>query len=186
MNEQDRSFIQELLNKTTYIRYQELKQILFQSFELFKQSIGQQEFYLLLPAGKFGSEYWLVALLWSQIRNMNLRGIIKYTDNFQPQGLTNILVVDDAIYSGARMVEMFDNFIQNRQRGQLFNIHIVVPFITKNGTEYVLDTIKRYGSTGTIYDIKYLPSMYTMIDLESYYPDDQTHEDYEEYAWSLL
>lgn len=103
MSEPDRSFIRELLNKTTYIRYPEFKQALLQSFEAFKQNIGQQEFYLLLPAGKFGSEYWLVALLWPQLRTMNFKGIIKDTDNFQPQGVTNILVIDDAIYSGAPM-----------------------------------------------------------------------------------
>lgn len=188
MSEPDRSFIQELLNRTTYIKYSDLKQALFQSFQSFKQKIGQQEFYLMLPAGKFGSEYWLVALLWPQIRTMNLKGIIKDTDNFQPQGPTNILVIDDAIYSGARMVEMFENITQgNRQKSKFFNFHLVVPFITQRGTDYILGVCKNLGASATVFGIYYLPSLESIINIESFYPPQPSlYEDYEEYIVDVI
>jgi hypothetical protein len=73
---QDRQFVGQLLSHTKYIRFPQFKQSLKRAFNLFSGSFGQKPFHLLLPTDKIGSEHWLTALLWPEIRKMNLLDIV--------------------------------------------------------------------------------------------------------------
>jgi hypothetical protein len=178
LTESDRSFIKELLNKKTYIKYPEFKQALLQSFELFRQNIGQQDFYLMLSTDKISSEHWTVTLLWSQLRTLNLKQIINDTSELPLEDVTNILIVDDVIYSGNNTLAKIDNFIyrlaqslsiKQSEVGKYFKFHITIPFITSGGYNSVLKFCKNRNIVCTIYGIHYLSELTLLMDIESYY-----------------
>jgi hypothetical protein len=181
LTEPDRSFVQELLKKTTYVRYSEFKQALLQSLELFRQNIGNEPFYLMLPTDKIGSEHWLVALLWSQLRTMNLCQII----NEEPQlplqdGIYNILIIDDALYTGTNTYNKIDSLIftlaqalyinNNTDAGKYFRFHLMIPFISTEGTKFINDECHFRHTQCNLYGIYYLPALKELLDILKYYP----------------
>lgn len=179
LTEPDKSFISDLLTKTTYIRYSEFKQALLQSFQAFTQAIGHQDFYLMLPTNKIGSEHWLVTLLWSQLRKMNLRQIIDENCKLPLKGVTNILIIDDAIYTGNNTMGKIDGFtyflaeslnMSQNEVGKYFKFHIVIPFITRFGTEATLSLCKNNNTQCIIHGIYYLPEILSLMNIKKYYP----------------
>lgn len=178
--EPDRSFIQELLDHTKYIKYEEFKQTLLQSFNSFKQEINQKEFYLMLPSSKIGSEHWITAILWPLLRTMNLIQIIDEKSPIILNNTINILFIDDAIYSGQNTIFKIDAIIYNAALinktinymdvGKYLKFHIVTPFNTVNGTDSVFNTCKQRNTECVIYEIYYLPTLPDLIDIKKYYP----------------
>ncbi|CAN5664506.1 hypothetical protein BH23THE1_BH23THE1_28410 [soil metagenome] len=140
--ENDLLFIKELLEKTTYVDYAKFKQALLDTFELFKQSIGQEEFYLMLPKARVGSEHWLTALLWAQLRRLNLKKIINETNELT-EHMTNILIIDDAIYSGQRIIERIYMFGETMSSKNV-KCHIVTPFASSPGFKLIDESCKDY------------------------------------------
>ena len=179
MNEPDSSFIQELLSKTTYIRYEEFKQALFQSFDLFRKSIGQEGFYLMLPSDKIGSEHWITALLWPSLRTMNLAQVIDEKSPIILNGITNILFIDDAIYSGQNTINKinaitFNGAVINKEInfmeiGKYLKFHVVTPFITTYGTNVILNVCKERNTQCIIYGIYQLPTLPNLMNINKYY-----------------
>ena len=176
----DCSFVQDLLNKTTYVPYLEFKSALLQSFELFKQAIRSEEFYLKLINGKIGSEHWLTALLWSQLKLLNLKQIISEETVIPvPSDGTkiNIVIIDDAIYTGnntlAKMDELTDRLSTSLQISvaeieKHLKFHIVVPYVSRFG----LNAISDFSNTCKTYSIHYPPSLTNLVDISKYYPND--------------
>jgi len=195
LNELDRSFVQELLSKTNYVRYADFKKALLQSFELFKQEITQQDFYLLLPTDKIGSEHWLTALLWPQLRTLNLKEIVNCTSKLPLQGVTNILIIDDAIYSGNNTIAKIDDFtyelaeslnLEDDEVGKYFNFHIMIPFITPGGTRSVRSFCKERQTQCTIYGVYYLLGLTSLIDVKKYYPENAEDILYQKFGIEIL
>ena len=112
LDEPDRSLVDEILRETIYVPFPQFKAALFQSFEMFRQEIGPEGFYLMMAGDKIGSEHWLTALLWPQLRSLNLIEVIDYLTVI-PVRPTNILMIDDAIYSGHRVENTIDEFTSN-------------------------------------------------------------------------
>lgn len=169
----DQVFISDLLRATTYVKFQEFKSALLESFQGFRQAIGEKPFYLLLPAGKIGSEHWLVALLWPELRKLNLLEIIDENTSLPLEGVNNILIVDDAIYSGNNTLAKIDMFL-NKYRpvstlntvgsaGKHFKFHILIPYISTFGTQSILDFCRELPTECTIYGIYYLPALPSII-----------------------
>ena len=178
LEEADSSFIRELLNKTMYISYVEFKQSLLQSFELFRREIAGDEFSLMLPVDRIGSEHWLTALLWPELRTMNVKSHSR-----------DILIIDDAIYCGIRTVETIGKIIKVADRNMHF--HLVIPYVTEGGSEYVMATCKGNNMRCTIYNIHRCLPLNTLMDIGKYYPnprpDSTAPEDYyEDYLVILL
>ena len=180
LNEHDRYFIYELLNSTTYVDYFQFKQALFQSFKLFQQNINNEEFYLLLTNDKIGSEHWLSALLWPQLRILNIQDIISETSKL-PLKITNILIIDDAIYSGwhtfSTVFDFVDNLanylnIEENEVGKYFKWHFVIPFISYPGTNAIRSKCTEWNTSCNFYSINYLPDLDELIDIDirKYFP----------------
>lgn len=169
LDEPDRSFIEELLNKTTYINYSHFKQAFQESFERFKENIGQQEFYLLLCTTKPCSENWLTALIWSQLRTLNIKGIINYESNITFENPTNILLIDDCIYSGHHLTGVTDNFTYSKPLVNNIIFHIMAPFACDSGKNCILGFNNYIKAKVIIYNVRDLPKLSTLIDLTKYY-----------------
>lgn len=147
-NDNDRAFIEELLNNTIYINYQTFKKSLLLSFEMFRQEIDNSQFYLLLPNSKIGSEHWITEILWPLLRNMNLIDIIDQQQNLILKDVVNILIIDDAIYSGQNTITKIEAIIFAAALanpkigfmnvGKYFKFHIVTPYTTRNGGDKVI------------------------------------------------
>jgi len=135
-----------VINNTKYVSYDEFRDNLQRSFELFQNSINDQPFYLVYPMqGKIGSENWLTHLLYPQIRQMNLIGFLNNKDNKDNKdniladipSESNILLIDDAIYSGCNMAGTIDGMSYPDARKKNFTFHLVVPYTTKDGRKTI-------------------------------------------------
>ncbi len=107
LTDNDKDFITELLKKTTYIKYAQFKVSLLKCLELFFNNISNEEFFLLLPTDRIGSEHWLTSLLWSLLKQKNIRGIIDEDTELEDK-FYNILIIDDALYTGTNTFSKID------------------------------------------------------------------------------
>ena len=181
-DENDKKFIKELLSNTLYVNFKEFKTALIKSFNMFKEKIGMEEFYILTPSTKIGSEDWLIALLWKELKNLNMKGILTINSDIPLKKNTNILIIDDAIYSGVNTVSTIDNFTydlanaENKtvsQIGEYFTFHLVIPFYTENGMEKNIKPFcKLYNINIEFYGIYEVPTLLKLIDIHKYYGDD--------------
>lgn len=184
LNEPDKSFVRDLINNTTYINYLQFKNALTRSFRLFMNNIGEDGFYLILPSDKIGSEHWLTTLLWPQLRNLNIIKIIEQDDtsifeNFANQTY-NILIIDDAYYTATNTFVKIDNISyplseklgkSREEIGKYFKFHILIPFISTEGTNFIVDECKLLDAQYIIYGIYYLPALKELLNIEKYYPE---------------
>ena len=183
LEEPDRSFVRELPNKTMYVRYPEFKEALMSSFEMFKKEIGDKEFYLFLPTEKIGSEHWLVALLWPQLRTMKIKEIINEKLDLPLETQLNIVIIDDASYTGintfakldeisstfAEKVELDDYLDCLRESNKNITYHVVIPFISKLSEDFLMGEFNSMGIRSIIYKIKSVPRLRELIDVGRYY-----------------
>lgn len=109
-----KTVIGTILKETIYVPFKELYINLIKSLNKFKQYIGNKLFYLVLDYKCIKSEHWMVTLLWNELKDMNFKIIssktnIKLTGNVQVE----MLLIDDALYSGCNMASVIDNVVYN-------------------------------------------------------------------------
>ncbi len=167
VDEPHRSFIEEVIKNTRYIPFDVFKEALVYSFDLFKKRIGVEKFYILLDDEKIGSEHWIVALLWRYIKELNVVEII-HSESEIPKN-ANILLIDDAIYSGHHLTQIFGDL------GENITIHVVVPYISNIGYEYLISFCKSRGLTCNFYYKELIDSIRTSVDILKYYPAENTN-----------
>lgn len=183
----DRDFIRDLLNKTLYINFDNFKNALFHSFNQFQEKIGTEGFYILteIDFKKFGSENWLVALLWPYLRQMNVKGFMNQcTLKKLGPDTYNIVFIDDAIYSGGKVLNIMDVFIEGlakelsikvkqlKDHGYHFNYHIIIPFVSTYGVRENIsyEMNKFYSDINYIIHYVYeVKPLYEEIDIGKYY-----------------
>lgn len=120
----------EVRRKTKYFTWSQFADLLNKSFNKFVASIGDKSFLIYLPSEKFSSEHVLVALLWKQIRKLNFQGFISLTDFTLLEDGSNVLFLDDAIYSGNNLIGSMDGL--NYETNKKFVYYIVVACSTEN------------------------------------------------------
>jgi hypothetical protein len=180
MDEPDNSFIRELLNNTIYVPYIKFEEALFKSFYQFKEDIKSEEFYLML-SNKIGSEHWLTALLWPHLKDMNIKNIIDEESELPIKNKYNILILDDAIYTGTNTFNKIDiptfnvlNKIgaETKNIDIIFYFYIVIPFVSNVGYKFILDECNIRGVKCKFYNIVNIPSLGELVDINKYYPED--------------
>lgn len=208
MNEIDRNFVIELLKKTRYVPYYEFKEKLLESFRSFQRAIGGQPFYILRSRNKIGSEDWLMALLWPQLRRMNLIDIIDGNTILRPRGRVNILIIDDAIYSGLHTYGTIESLILSGagipedeydltftdegmekiwEVSSHYVFHIVIPFATRRGLRVIRGPFGMgYGGRLIFHGVEYLPGIGELINIREYYPEWTENEAYQENKDNIL
>lgn len=183
LREPDRSFIQELLTKTIYVPFAKFKESVFESFDLWRQNIGNNQFYLTLPTDKIGSEHWIIALLWPELRQIKNTNLVFINDSTTlPLQINNVLIIDDALYTGINTFNKIDSLVYNlakslninvREAGKYFHFHLVIPYVSTDGSKYIADECSYLNSRCTMYAVDYIPGLNELIDLRKYYPSDE-------------
>jgi hypothetical protein len=150
---------EKVRSETVYADFNEFKRYLYSSFEKFKQKIGNKDFYIYLPRSKFGSEYVFTALLWKEIRKLNFIGFMN--EETELKDLDNILLIDDAIYSGinltASITELY--FERYRNRNIKFNYYVVVAY---KSHDLMIEDLE-----GETFYSKYIPSINELDEIHS-------------------
>lgn len=67
------SVIKQFIDNTTYVSYPEFKDALFRSFKMFAKSICNTPIFLYVDVA---SELWNTALLWPQLKDLNISGMV--------------------------------------------------------------------------------------------------------------
>lgn len=186
LNSTHRPFIKELLQKTSYIPYDEFKDELLRTFNVFKENIPNEEFYLMLPHDKIGSEHWLTSIVWPHIRSMHIKQIIYDTSVIPFANTANILILDDAIYSGVNVLRQIDKFTSTNKKIPNIKFHLVIPFISACGKKFLSLHCKKLHVQYTLYGTRPLPMLSQLVDFPSYYPSPKKGKAYLQYLDTTL
>lgn len=180
MDENDSDFIKDLLDNTIYISYKTFRISMLKSLKMFQEEINKNPFYLLLPDDKIGSEHWITAILWPLLRDMNLIEIINQKHGLILQNPINILIIDDAIYSGQNTINKIEAIIFAAalanpkigfmNAGKYFKFHIVTPYTTKSGGDKLIKIFNQFKSDYVLYETNDLPLLPELVDIKKYYP----------------
>lgn len=104
-----KNVIRYLLDNTRYILYSEFSQKLEDTYLSFEKLIKDlEEFHILVSGDKFGSEVWVLAHIYDRISKLKgFKGIITHFD----ETTTNIVIIDDCIYSGGNIGSFIDGSV---------------------------------------------------------------------------
>jgi hypothetical protein len=171
-------FINDLLKSTIYIKYSDFKESLYESFQKFKSAITTDNFYLLLPNSKITASHWLTAILWNELKLLNIIRIISTLDELSLNNINNIVIIDDIINSGSNIKCLLDLLIYDLSEkikipmsklGIKFRFHILVPYISSGGKNVIMNFCKIHNIPCIIYNIHCLPYLTDLITIpESY------------------
>jgi hypothetical protein len=159
----------KLLNKTTHISFNQLIDSIKITIKKFEKEIGEASFYLFIPIIddkpiQHKSNYWISKIFYL-LMNKKPIGIITSFKELTDE-MKNIIVCDDAIYSGQQMSQTFKNFDEEPIDKHLF--HILCPFISEASMErlYNMDQFNK--------NFYYTHIMKTFLDV---YKDNEDDED---------
>lgn len=195
LNEPDCCFISELIDKTTYIKYDIFKNYLVESFNDFKLAIGEQKFYLMLPKGKIGSEHWLTALLWPELNKLNLVSIIDIFTVIVDIDIIDVVIIDDALYSGINITAEVDDFtyelslklnISQKELGKKFRFHFIIPFVTSGGVKTLFGLCKYINADYRLYNKYEMKTITDLIEVNKYYPENASDELYKRFGVEIF
>jgi hypothetical protein len=145
LSPEDKHFISFVLNNTTYVTFQQFKKSLIETFENFERSIRQEPFYILLRPDKIGSEHWVIALLWEHILKLNF---VNFIDTYDVLDVpSNIVILDDAMYSGMRVSCTIEEFSFDNLDCKY---HIVVPYYTSVSIKKIQSKDQKFSLYGTV------------------------------------
>lgn len=129
----EKLFVSRVIENTLYVNHKQFIEALDVSFEKFSQEIGDEPFYILLPEGKFGSENWIIALIWSKLSKLSVKGFIGI--NTKVPEKSHVVVIDDAMYSGQKTTGVIDEYVYNTE--SVITVHLLIPFVTEQSLSCV-------------------------------------------------
>ena len=130
------TIISNILDCTIYVPYNIFKVKLFTAFEKFKKAYPNSEFMILMDCSKFGSEVWLLHLLYNNgyFRNLNSKIIYPSGTRKMENDTLHILFIDDCVYTGSQLRNTLAEFFDKERID--FNakiiVHIVSAFYNSN------------------------------------------------------
>jgi hypothetical protein len=149
------------LRHVRYIPFSEFYDALVTSWQGFAAHIGDRPFAILLDPRKYGSEHWLLQMLWSS-------GIPKVADaeiitELNPTSdPTDIVILDDVLYTGMHVFGVLDEAFHNATQGGKrmlppgrYRFHFVVPYVTKQARAFIEESLPHLspGNTATFYPV---------------------------------
>ena len=145
-NSEDQKFAEDVITSTQYFNWDTLVSLLQESFDKFKENIGERPFYLYLNSKKFASNEIFIAILWKQIYKLNFNGFIS-TIAVVPDN-SEILYIDDAVYTGGNLTNklLITSDYFNPQKKLIY--HIVIPIVSASG--YSRIELERIENTPTV------------------------------------
>lgn len=161
--------LEAVIEKTQYIETEAFFQDLISSYKDCLAKLKGAAFYLLIDDSKVGSETWLVHFLAERIlASPGYSGIVRRSTDLSTLNLKdeqlNLVVIDDAIYSGCHICSLFDQLTYNMETDKHlpFNIKrnikpwLVVPVHCQFGVSGIEESLKSM-------DIPQRPSLHSAI-----------------------
>jgi hypothetical protein len=132
IDENSIDIFKNLLDVTVHITFDNLIDSIKRTIDEFEGKIGTNPFYLFIPIIedkpiKEKSNYWISKIFYL-LMNKKPREIITSFEEITDE-MKDIIVCDDAIYSGKQMIQIFRNF--NRHLTHKHKFHILCPFISQ-------------------------------------------------------
>lgn len=164
-----KQFAAMFLKHVTYIPFNVFYQSLQNSLNKFLSTIADKPYAILLEQDHYGSESWLTQLLFqTELLGKEPDIISKANPNKDP---IDIVIIDDAIYSGINTLSKIDNFIYYaNQNGKILTperyiFHIVVPYVSISGYNMLCKNIDKFGNS-KLYFYTNLPLIKSIWQLE--------------------
>lgn len=144
-NPQYKAFAELVIAHTRYVPFLTTMNEFHKIFEVF--GLIDKPFWIFFNTEDFGSENWIIVLLWSLLRKKQVAGFITNTREL-PSNVTDILIVDDAIYSGGSIAGTVDELLSYRSTNQLpIQFHIMVPYMTNPGKDTIQGVVTTHNQT---------------------------------------
>lgn len=125
-----RELIRLILKNTKYIDFETLYKQLLESVQILKT----QRFILYFPLHeKIGSENWLTALVWNEIKDNCIGILTNLTDVVDIQ--YPIVIIDDCVYTGCNVAGIIDEYTYNVQKSSFI---VVTPYMTTSGQQTIM------------------------------------------------
>lgn len=124
-NHDNKKFIMDIINNTTYISFNQFKTALINSFNQFKDDINSthantNEFIILNMIFRqphhhiayVKSNDWCIVLLWTHLKNLNINKFMHPETKLTPNHY-NLIIIDDASYSGTQLDKFLEKVLRN-------------------------------------------------------------------------
>lgn len=135
------------------------------NFNSFIQKIGNRPIYIFLDGQKIGSEHWIIAILWPIIKTLNIQGFIYDEKSYIPEGDVELIMIDDCIYSGHRIMGLIDEFTYKVKNTHRFHFHVITPFSCDTGIENINTLISYSNCKISIHTKGFIKNLINTIDL---------------------
>lgn len=167
-----RAFAQRWLSTVRYVGFNELYLALVTSLRSCLAEIGAEPWAILIHTRKYGSDQWLLQLLFQDELKGKEPPIIHSLDpKVDPK---HIVVIDDCSYSGGDFFALLDESAylggvvsaDNKIPRGWYTVHIVCPFVSEYAYPVILDVGKTHGYNITFYieNGALIPSGYPLTD----------------------
>jgi hypothetical protein len=137
-----------LLEVTVHITFDNLIDSIKRTIDKFELKIKDEPFYLFIPIIedkpiKEKSNYWISKIFYLLMNKKPREIIITSLEEIKDE-MKDIIVCDDAIYSGKQMAQTFRSF--NRDLTHKHNFHILCPFISQLSKD-ILNGMDQFNKT---------------------------------------
>lgn len=136
-------YIRAVVKHTKYIPETEFRRALQTSYSIFEKNITgpdnkMRDYAVILLTSKYGSEWWFLQQLFATVlKGREPTVLIRSNQQTDPD---DIMLIDDAIYSGGNIAHTINYFLFGHDRHQdddtppkKYTFHIVVPYISSTG-----------------------------------------------------
>jgi hypothetical protein len=124
----DREFAQTILDRTVYVTDDILTRELRRLAAEFVSKIGTSSYYIVINSRKFASDALMIIKCFDILDRHNFVGFI--TDDMNiPEG-SNIVIVDDASYSGNNLEATIES-ISYINKPKIVKLHVLIPYISQ-------------------------------------------------------
>jgi len=172
-NKEDREFVEKVLNETIYVPEHVFLKELNDAFDKFSENIRDEPFYIYLPKAKFGSEQIFTIYLWNKIINKNFIKFVHAESDIDKN--SNILIIDDCIYTGINTLSAIDETTYNN-KNKVINFHLVIPYVSNLGKLEIETFSNRFKDESQLFSVKFYNTVNTVNFFSD--PEDIKNEDF--------
>lgn len=137
-NDESRFFALLALKYTKYVNFNNFYNNLLNSVNLFN-NLANTKSSLIIPADaikKLSSELWTFLLAYDKFSDKIQEISTEISNN-------NIVLIDDALYSGMHMANNIYNIVSKTDTK--FTFHIIAPYVTLNSMDYIRKTFYKHN-----------------------------------------
>jgi hypothetical protein len=170
LNDKMIKIMYDLIENVRYFTTLEIVYKFRKSFIQFLNDYNKNEnYYLLVPTSKYGSEHWLLSQILDLIPN-NIKLISKDTQLISD--VKNIVIIDDAIYSGNNVTGTIDEFLYEIEIFDNLEINIITALCTYSGERSINENIKHMTDKNVITNFYNQNKIKVLSEIFTHYTND--------------